>query len=71
MENEKKLNRRLNILLGIIVTLYGVLATVVAYQANNLDDIINVVAAFLMPVVEAARDKRTFGLTWSPGGRWK
>jgi hypothetical protein len=38
--------------------------------ADNLDDVINDVEAFLMPVMDAVRLGRLLKLAWKQGGRW-
>jgi hypothetical protein len=37
---------------------------------NDFDTVIGKVAAFLMPVVEAARDDRIIEYAWAQGGPW-
>ena len=37
----------------------------------ELQEVIREIAAFLMPPIEALQAKRSFDLTWNPGGPWK
>jgi len=39
--------------------------------SDDIDSVINDVAAFLMPVVEAVRDESPFELKWPRGGPWE
>ena len=38
---------------------------------EDIDSVIGDVAAFLMPVMEAAQEEKRFGLFWPKEGPWK